>query len=64
VHALKPSASGSGADGVRVSSIHSAVRWLELYGTVCENVSFRVASWSVITQTFEFGTVAATETCM
>jgi hypothetical protein len=30
-----------------VSSIHSAVAWLELYGTVCVNVSFRVTSCSV-----------------
>jgi hypothetical protein len=39
-----------------VSSIHSAVACDELY-TVCVNVSFRVTSWSVITQRFEFGTV-------
>jgi hypothetical protein len=113
VHALKPSASGSGADGVPitwllesirsissdvlrfadapltvalsktgevrsgsaakpafvprmrgVSSIHSAVAWVELYGMVCDNVSFRVTSWSVITQTFEFGTVSAIAACM
>jgi len=37
---------------------------VELYGTVCVNVSFRVTSWSVITQTFEFGTVSAIEACM
>src|SRR3954451_18884158 len=48
--ALVPSSSG-------VSSIHSAVACVELYGMVCLNVQPFVVSWSVTFQTFELGTV-------
>src|SRR5437764_14327949 len=47
-----------------VSSIHSAVAWVELYGTVVVNVSPRVTSLSVMFHTFELGTVSAIAACM
>src|SRR5262249_39495926 len=47
-----------------VSSIHSAVRCVEVYGTVSEKDSFRVTSCSVIVQMFEFATSSAIDACM
>src|SRR5262249_38803635 len=47
-----------------VSSIHSAVRWVDGYGTVVENDSPRVTSWSTIDQRFVPGMISAIDACM
>jgi hypothetical protein len=47
-----------------VSSIHSGVRKVELYGTVCVKLWLRVTSWIVIVQTFEPATSSAIDACM
>ena len=55
--ALVPISSG-------VSSIHSAVAWVDGYGTVVENDSFLVTSWMVMSHTSESLTTSAIEACM
>ena len=47
-----------------VSTIHSAVAWVEVYGTVVEKVCPVVTFLSVMFQTFAPATVSAIEACM